>query len=58
MSSSAQVVVGFAIFILGLLLITGIIQAILSIAGWIAIVGGIILGVIGLFGMLSGKNKY
>ena len=56
MSSGAMVGAGVVLIIVGLLLLTGIIQALLTVVGWIGIIAGVIVGVIGLVGMIRGSN--
>ena len=56
MSSGSMVGAGVVLIIVGLLLLTGIIQALLTVVGWIGIIAGVIVGVIGLVGMIRGSN--
>ncbi len=57
MSSGAMVGAGVLLIIIGLLLLTGIVQALLTVVGWIGIIAGVIVGVIGLVGMIRGNNS-
>ena len=57
MSSGAMVGAGVLLIIIGLLLLTGIVQALLTVVGWIGIIVGVIVGVIGLVGMMRGNNR-
>lgn len=57
MSSGAMVGAGVVLIIVGLLLLTGIIQALLTVVGWIGIIAGVIVAVIGLVGMVRGNNR-
>lgn len=59
MSSAGTVVVGVVLIIVGILLITGIIQAILTVAGWIGIIAGVVISAMGLVKMIrGGDNRY
>ena len=57
MSNGGIVGAGVLLVVIGLLLLTGILQALLTVVGWIAIIGGVVVGVIGLVGMIKGGNK-
>ena len=57
MSSGGMVGAGVLLIILGILFISGLLQALLTVVGWIGIVAGVIVGVVGLVGMLKGNNK-
>ena len=57
MSSGAMVGAGVVLIIIGLLLLTGIVQALLTVVGWIGIIAGVIVGVFGLVGMIRGNNR-
>lgn len=57
MSSGGIVGAGVLLIIIGLILITGILQALLTIIGWIGIIAGVIVGVVGLVGMIKGNNR-
>ena len=57
MSSGAMVGAGVLLIIIGLLLLTGIVQALLTVVGWIGIIAGVIVGIIGLVGMIRGNNS-
>ena len=57
MSSGGLVGAGVLLIIIGLLLLTGILQALLTVVGWIGIIAGVIVGVIGLVGMIRGTNR-
>ena len=57
MSSGAMVGAGVLLIVIGLLLLTGIVQALLTVVGWIGIIAGVIVGVIGLVGMIRGNNR-
>ena len=56
MSSGAMVGAGVLLIILGILFVSGILQALLTVVGWIGIVVGVIVGVVGLVGMIKGNN--
>lgn len=59
MSSGGMVGAGVLLIILGILFISGILQALLTVVGWIGIVAGVVVGVIGLVGMIRGdKSSY
>ena len=57
MSSGAMVGAGVILIVMGLLLLTGIIQALLTVVGWIGIIAGVIVGVIGIVGMIKGNDS-
>lgn len=56
MSNGGMVGAGVLLIVIGLLLLTGIVQALITVVGWIGIIAGVIVGVIGLVGMMRGKN--
>lgn len=56
MSSGGMVGAGVLLIILGILFISGILQALLTVVGWIGIVAGVVVGVIGLVGMIRGDK--
>ncbi len=57
MGNGGIVGAGVLLIIIGLLLLTGILQALLTVVGWIAIIAGVIVGVIGLVSMIKGGNR-
>ena len=57
MSSGGMVGAGVLLIVIGLLLLTGILQALLTVVGWIGIIAGVVVGVIGLVGMIRGKGS-
>ena len=57
MNSVGMVGVGVLLIIIGLLLLTGIVQALLTVVGWIGIIAGVIVGVVGLVGIIKGNNS-
>lgn len=58
-SSGAMIVAGLILVGVGILLIVGILQFILTILGWIALVAGVVFGVVGLIQVFSGnKDRY
>ena len=57
MGNGGIVGAGVLLIIIGLLLLTGILQALLTVVGWIAIIAGVVIGVIGLVGMIKGGNR-
>ena len=57
MGNGGMVGAGVLLIIIGLLLLTGILQALLTVVGWIAIIAGVIVGVIGLVSMIKGGNR-
>ena len=56
MSGGIMVGAGVILIIIGLLLLTGIVQALLTFVGWIGIIAGVIAGVVGLVQMIRGRN--
>ena len=58
MSSGAMVGAGVLLIILGILFISGLLQALLTLVGWIGIIAGVIVGVIGLVGMIRGRESH
>ena len=57
MSGGGMVGAGVLLIVIGLLLLTGILQALLTVVGWIAIIAGVVVGVIGIVGMIKGNNR-
>ena len=57
MSSVGIVGAGALLIIIGLLLLTGIVQALITVVGWIGIIAGVIIGVIGIVGMIKGNSS-
>ncbi len=57
MGNGGIVGAGVLLIIIGLLLLTGILQALITVVGWIAIIAGVIVGVIGLVSMIKGGNR-
>ena len=59
MSSGGMVGAGVLLIILGILFISGLLQALITVVGWIGIIAGVAVGVIGLVGMIKGnKTSY
>ncbi len=56
MTSGGMVGAGILLIILGILFISGILQALLTVVGWIGIIAGVIVGVMGLVGMIRGNR--
>ncbi len=57
MSNGGMVGAGVLLIVIGLLLLTGIVQALITVVGWIGIIAGVVVGVIGLVGMIRGKGS-
>ena len=57
MNNGGMVGAGVLLIIIGLLLLTGIVQALLTVVGWIGIIAGVIIGVIGIVGMIKGNSS-
>ena len=57
MGNGGIVGAGVLLIIIGLLLLTGILQFLITVVGWIAIIAGVIVGVIGLVSMIKGGNR-
>ena len=57
MTSGGMVGAGILLIILGILFISGILQALLTVVGWIGIIAGVIVGVMGLVGMIRGNKS-
>ena len=57
MGNGGMVGAGVLLIIIGLLLLTGILQALLTVVGWIGIIAGVVVGVIGLVGMIKGNSS-
>ena len=59
-SLGGQILGGIILFVIGLLLLTGILQAIVSIVitllGWLFIIAGIVLGVMGIIRFINKKD--
>jgi hypothetical protein len=54
---SSLVIMAILLILLGVILLTDIIQSIITFAGWMAIIIGAVIGVIGLWQMLSGDRS-
>ena len=57
MNNGTMVGAGVLLIVIGLILLTGIIQALLTVVAWIGIIAGVIIGVIGIVGMLKGNGR-
>ena len=57
MSSGGMVGAGVLLILIGIILVSGILAFLLQIIGWIGIIAGVVVGVIGLVGMFKGNNK-
>ena len=57
MGNGGIVGAGVLLIIIGLLLLTGILQFLITVVGWIAIIAGVVIGVIGLVSMIKGGNR-
>ena len=57
MGNGGIVGAGVLLIIIGLILLTGILQFLITVVGWIAIIAGVIVGVIGLVSMIKGGNR-
>ena len=55
-SGLGLVVIGLVIVVLGVLIQSAIIEWLLDIVGWIAILGGAVIGIIGLVKMFTGSG--
>jgi hypothetical protein len=59
-SLGGQILGGIILFVIGLLLLTGILQAIVSfvitLLGWLFIIAGIVLGVMGIIRFFNKKD--
>lgn len=51
-----QIIIAIFLVLVGVIFVTGILQALLSVIGWITIIVGIVVGVMGLIG-LFGKDR-
>ena len=49
--------IGLVIVVLGVLIQSAIIEWLLDVVGWIAIIGGAVIGIIGLVRMFTGSNS-
>ena len=58
MNSGSLVGAGVLLIILGILFISGLLQALLTVVGWIGIIAGVIVGVIGLVGMVRCRENH
>ena len=56
-SGLGLVVVGLFIVVLGVLIQSAIIEWLLDIVGWMAIIGGAIVGVVGIVKMFTGSDS-
>ena len=57
MNNGTMLGAGVLLLIIGLILLTGIIQALLTAVAVISIIAGLIIGVIGIVGMLKGNGR-
>ena len=57
MSNGGMVGAGILLILLGFILISGILAFLLKVIGTVALIAGIIVGVIGLVGMIRGKES-
>lgn len=51
-----QIIIAIFLVLVGVIFVTGILQALLSVIGWITIIVGIVVGVMGLI-ELFGKDR-
>ena len=51
-----QIIIAIFLVLVGVIFVTGILQALRSVIGWITIIVGIVVGVMGLIG-LFGKDR-
>ena len=56
MSNGGMVGAGILLILLGFILISGILAFLLKVIGTVALIAGVIVGVIGLVGMMRGKS--
>lgn len=56
MNSTSLVGAGVLLLIIGILLLTGIMQAILTFIGWVGIIVGVIVVIVGLVMMAKGGD--
>lgn len=56
MNSTSLVGAGVLLLIIGILLLTGIMQAILTFIGWVGIIVGVIVVIVGLVKMAKGGD--
>lgn len=56
MSNGGMVGAGILLILLGIILISGILAFLLKVIGTVALIAGVIVGVIGLVGMMRGKS--
>ena len=56
MSNGGMVGAGVLLILLGIILISGILAFLLKVIGTVALIAGVIVGVIGLVGMMRGKS--
>ena len=57
MSSGGMLIIGIILIILGALVQSDLVSFLLDIIGWVVIIAGVIIGVIGLVGMIKGSNS-
>ena len=56
MSNGSMLVIGIVLVVLGVLVQSDLFSFLLDVIGWIVIIGGVIVGIIGLVGMIKGNN--
>ena len=58
MSAMAKIIAGIVLLVVGLLFLTGIVQALITVVGWIAIVAGAVVCVMGVIGLFKSDRGY
>ena len=52
-----QIIIAIFLVLVGVIFITGILQDLLTVLGWITIIVGVIVGIMGLIGLFK-KDRY
>ena len=57
MNNGGMLVIGIILIVVGALVQSDLFSFLLDVIGWIVIIVGVIVGVIGLVGMIRGNNR-
>ena len=58
MSAMAKIIAGIVLILVGALFLTGILQTLLLVVGWIAIIAGAVVCVMGVVGLFKSDRGY
>ncbi len=57
MTGWGMVLAGIILIVLGLLFISGILQALITVVGWVGIVLGVVISIIGIIRVVRDRSK-